>query len=103
MNIVSYVLGTYVLLPFFQSSIFKHLKRFRAEDDGAVTVDFVVLTSSIVLLGVAHAVDIAKATTNLSDDISSCLTDDIGDIVEFTSTEEYFAKLEAAAAGCSSK
>ena len=41
---------------------------FRGED-GAVTVDWVVLTAAIVALGVAAGIAVTGSTTSLSDDI----------------------------------
>jgi len=34
-------------------------RAFRADEDGAVTVDFVVLTSFVVMMGLGHVKDIA--------------------------------------------
>jgi Flp pilus assembly pilin Flp len=44
-------------------------KNFMTKDDGAVTVDWVVLTAAIVALGVAATVAITTGTTDLSDSI----------------------------------
>lgn len=42
---------------------------FWKEDDGAVTVDWVVLTAAIVAIGVAVAAAMTTSTTSLSNDI----------------------------------
>lgn len=46
--------------------MFSFLKSFRADEDGAVTVDWVVLTAALVGLGVAVIVTIGTATTDKS-------------------------------------
>lgn len=45
------------------------LKAFVTKDDGAVTVDWVVLTAAVVALGVAAAAAMTTGTTELSDNI----------------------------------
>ncbi len=47
------------------------LKRYIAQERGAVTVDWVVLTAAIVALGVAAGSSMISATTDLSDNIWS--------------------------------
>ncbi|MEM6309626.1 MAG: hypothetical protein AAF754_06215 [Pseudomonadota bacterium] len=42
---------------------------FLKKDDGAVTVDWVVLTAAVVALGVAAAAAMTTGTTELSDNI----------------------------------
>lgn len=49
-------------------------KTFLANEDGAVTVDFVVLTAAIVLLGLAVGTTINSGATSLADDIQNDLT-----------------------------
>lgn len=49
---------------------FKTFKRFNDEEDGAVTVDWVVLTAAIVGLGVAVIGSVRTATESLGDRIS---------------------------------
>jgi len=49
------------------------LKTFRAEEDGAVTVDWVVLTASIVFLGVIVVSLIGTGTVTLGERIQSQL------------------------------
>ena len=43
---------------------------FRAEEDGAVTVDWVVLTASIVFMGIATAFYIASSVPEVADNVS---------------------------------
>ena len=50
---------------------FKITKRFKKDEDGAVTVDWVVLTAAIVGLGVAVIASVRTATTALGDAIST--------------------------------
>ena len=50
------------------------LKTFRADEDGAITVDWVVLTSVIVGLGIAVLAVIGEGTMALSTKISSQLS-----------------------------
>ena len=49
---------------------FKITKRFKDDEDGAVTVDWVVLTAAIVGLGVAVLASVRSATTTLGERIS---------------------------------
>ena len=49
-------------------------KKFRADEDGAVTVDWVVLTAAIVGLGIAVLTSVSGGTTSLADRISSSLS-----------------------------
>ncbi|MEC7760781.1 MAG: hypothetical protein VX874_02560 [Pseudomonadota bacterium] len=51
--------------------LFKLANKFRAEEDGAVTVDWVVLTAAIVGLGIAVLTSVSGGTTSLADTISS--------------------------------
>ena len=50
------------------------LKNFRADEDGAITVDWVVLTAAIVGLGIAVLTVIGDGTMALSNKISSQLS-----------------------------
>lgn len=52
---------------------FKITKRFKDDEDGAVTVDWVVLTAAIVGLGVAVVASVRTATTSLGDKISTAV------------------------------
>ncbi len=47
------------------------IKQFLRDEDGAVTVDWVVLTAGIVLFGVAMAIPIRQASVAKSSDIAS--------------------------------
>ncbi|MBT8474250.1 MAG: hypothetical protein KJO78_02145 [Alphaproteobacteria bacterium] len=49
---------------------FKLTKRFNGEEDGAVTVDWVVLTAAIVGLGVAVITSVRNGVTSLGANIS---------------------------------
>jgi len=49
------------------------IKNFRRDEDGAVTVDWVVLTAAIVGLGIAVLTSVGQGTTALGDKISSQL------------------------------
>lgn len=49
----------------------KFIKNFRKDEDGAVTVDWVVLTAAVVGLGVAAYGSIESGTTALTDNIGS--------------------------------
>lgn len=46
------------------------INRFTADEDGAVTVDWVVLTAAIVGLGIAVLTSVSGGTTSLADKIS---------------------------------
>lgn len=50
------------------------IKNFRADEDGAVTVDWVVLTAAIVGLGIAVLTSVSGGTTALGNKISSQLS-----------------------------
>ena len=47
------------------------IKTFSRDEDGAVTVDWVVLTAAIVGLGIAVLTSVSGGTTSLADKISS--------------------------------
>ena len=51
------------------------IKSFRRDEDGAVTVDWVVLTAAIVGLGIAVLASVSNGVTDLSGDIETQLTD----------------------------
>ena len=80
----------------------ERLKAFRRDEDGAVTVDFVVLTSSVLLMGLAHAKDVADGTTNIADAVDECLTNDIDQVMN-GDPANYVQDLQAAAAACSAR
>lgn len=47
------------------------IKNFRNDEDGAVTVDFVVLTAAIVLLGLVVGTAISQGAQTLATDIKA--------------------------------
>ncbi|WP_296423591.1 hypothetical protein [Yoonia sp.] len=47
------------------------IKNFRNDEDGAVTVDFVVLTAAIVLLGLLVGTAVKTGATTLAADIKA--------------------------------
>jgi Flp pilus assembly pilin Flp len=51
------------------------IKNFRNDEDGAVTVDWVVLTAAIVGLGIAVLTSVGGGTTALADKISTSLSE----------------------------
>jgi hypothetical protein len=53
--------------------LFRHGRSFRDAEDGAVTVDWVVLTAAIVGLGVTVMVTVRNGTMNLTDKIAHVL------------------------------
>ena len=54
--------------------LFANLKSFAANESGAVTVDWVVLTAAIVGLGIAVIASVRTGTSNLATDIQNSLT-----------------------------
>ncbi|KAB2885699.1 MAG: hypothetical protein F9K34_04730 [Albidovulum sp.] len=54
--------------------LFKLAKKFNNEEDGAVTVDWVVLTAAVVGLGVAALAAVKKGTGSLTTKINSYLS-----------------------------
>jgi hypothetical protein len=53
--------------------VFKLARTYRTDEDGAVTVDWVVLTAAVVGLGVAALSAIRSGTSSLTDKIESQL------------------------------
>lgn len=53
------------------------IKNFRADEDGAVTVDWVVLTAAIVGLGIAVLVSVSEGVNDLGTKISTELSNNI--------------------------
>jgi len=53
--------------------LFTLLQNFKRDEDGAVTVDWVVLTAAIVGLGIAVLASVSSGTTGLADKISANL------------------------------
>ena len=45
------------------------ISSFMRKEDGAITVDWVVLTAAVVALGVAAGIAMTNGTTNLSENI----------------------------------
>ncbi len=56
---------------------FKIARKIRTEEDGAVTVDWVVLTAAIVALGALAMTAISGGTEKLSDKIGKYLENDV--------------------------
>lgn len=54
--------------------LFKMLKTFHAEEDGAVTVDWVVLTAAVVGLGAAALAMVSSGTKELTGEIAGHLS-----------------------------
>jgi len=52
----------------------KFIKNFRKDEDGAVTVDWVVLTAAVVGLGVAGVATVSEGVDALAGDIKSGVT-----------------------------
>ena len=52
-------------------NLLKLAQNFKRDEDGAVTVDWVVLTAAIVGLGIAVLTSVSGGTTSLADKISS--------------------------------
>ena len=51
------------------------IKNFRNDEDGAVTVDWVVLTAAIVALGLAVGMAVSDGATDLANDVGLELTE----------------------------
>lgn len=49
------------------------IKNFRNDEDGAVTVDFVVLTAAIVVLGLAVGTAVSQGAGGLANEIKTAL------------------------------
>ncbi|MHA6266815.1 hypothetical protein [uncultured Aliiroseovarius sp.] len=54
--------------------LYNLIKTFKADEDGAVTVDWVVLTAAIVGLGIAVLTSVSGGTKSLANKISSNLS-----------------------------
>ena len=57
-----------------RTTMFNFIKSFRNDEDGAVAVDWVVLTAAIAALGIAVLTSVGQGTTALSQKISSQLS-----------------------------
>lgn len=55
--------------------LFANIKNFAADESGAVTVDWVVLTAAIVGLGIAVIASVSTGVNNLAESISEAVTD----------------------------
>ncbi len=77
-------------------------RAFRNDEDGAATADFVVLTASVVALGLAHVKDVADGTLMFAESIDECLVNDMTAVLD-GDPANFVANLEAAAQGCSSR
>ena len=67
----------------------KFIKNFRKDENGAVTVDWVVLTAAVVGLAVAAYTSIESGATSLTDATDTFLTDQtVGEIGEPVADEE---------------
>ena len=53
----------------------KFFEKFSRDEDGAVTVDFVVLTAAIVVLGLAVGTAVTRGASGLANDIETSLND----------------------------
>ena len=54
--------------------LFKIAKKFNNDEDGAVTVDWVVLTAAVVGLGIAVLTQVRSGTQTVTDNVSSQLS-----------------------------
>ena len=61
-----------------------YLKTFRADEDGAVTVDWVVLTAAIVGLGIAVLAAVRTGTVNMAKDIGTSMDNASVPTISFT-------------------
>ena len=53
------------------------IKNFRNDEDGAVTVDFVVLTAALVILGLAVGLSLSTGAKDLAKDIEDNMTNTV--------------------------
>jgi Flp pilus assembly pilin Flp len=56
-----------------RATMLNFIKNFRHDEDGAVTVDFVVLTAAIVVLGLAVGTAISRGAEGLANEIETSL------------------------------
>ena len=59
----------------FQINLLRGIRRFARDDNGAVTVDWVVLTAAVVGLGVAILSTVSGGATDLAGDINQNVGD----------------------------
>jgi len=62
------------------------IKNFRNDEDGAVTVDFVVLTAAIVVLGLAVGTAVSNGANGLANNIGASLTSQGANVTTATTT-----------------
>jgi Flp pilus assembly pilin Flp len=62
-------------IPVGGTPMLDFIKNFGNDEDGAVTVDFVVLTAAIVVLGLVVGTAISNGSTGLADGIDNSLDD----------------------------
>ncbi|KEJ88256.1 Flp family type IVb pilin [Sulfitobacter donghicola] len=63
--------------------MFTYLKSFRADERGAVTVDWVVLTAAVCGLAIASFASIQQGSQSVGNNVGEYLTDtDIEDIMD---------------------
>jgi Flp pilus assembly pilin Flp len=55
--------------------MYKQVLRFLCDEDGAITLDFVVLTAGICLLGFLVVTTFSGSTTNVANEIEVALDD----------------------------
>ena len=55
-------------------TFFANIKTFAADESGAVTVDWVVLTAAIVGLGIAVVASVRSGTTSVAEQIDNSLS-----------------------------
>ena len=60
--------------------MFDFIKTFRADEDGAVTVDWVVLTAAIVGLGIAVLTSVRGGATTMAGNIQTELQTAVPDV-----------------------
>ena len=62
------------------------IKNFHNDEDGAVTVDFVVLTAAIVVLGLAVGTAVSNGAKGLATEIGNSLVTQTTGVADATST-----------------
>jgi len=60
--------------PFFKFAFMRNTSRFREEEDGAATVDWIVLTAAIVGVAAGSASTVKGAIESLSSSIGSTIS-----------------------------
>ena len=67
------------------------IRTFRADEDGAVTVDWVVLTAAIVGLGIAVLAAVKTGTVNMATDIGNNMDNAKVPMIPFDPVEPFDA------------